>query len=205
MYSWGFPGVTVVKNPLASAGGAREVGLIPGGGKGSTLQFSCLENSMGRGVRQGAQRVRGWRAWGSTQKGAHSLGFYFYLLLPSSTHHCSSLPGPLLVWYTCTPLHHHLWYFFWNILSPLTLLVKVSGLNASSSKSPLKLLLEIISKHIGHLHFATLSLFFVWRLNSNKLTREGKNLQTKSSVSLAQFSCSVMSYSLWPQDRKSVV
>ena len=58
MYSWGFPGVTVVKNPLASTGGSREVGLIPVVGKGSTLQFSCLENSMDRGVQQGTQRVR---------------------------------------------------------------------------------------------------------------------------------------------------
>ena len=57
------------------------------------------------------------------------------------------------------------------------------SLNASSSKSPLKLLLEIISKHIGHLHFATLLLFFVWRLNhSNKATTKEKiskwNLQS---------------------------
>ena len=97
MYSWGFPGVTEVKNPLASAGGAREVGLTPGVSRGSTLQFSCLENSMDRGVWQRTQRVRNWCTWASTQKGAHSLVFYFYLLLPSSTYHCSSLPGPLLV------------------------------------------------------------------------------------------------------------
>ena len=40
----------VVKNPPASAGDARDVGLIsglersPGGGHGNPLQYSCLEN-----------------------------------------------------------------------------------------------------------------------------------------------------------------
>ena len=44
----------MVKNPLASAGGARDVGLIPGLGRslgvgnGNLLQYSYLENSMGR-------------------------------------------------------------------------------------------------------------------------------------------------------------
>ena len=42
----------VVKNPPANAGDARDAGLIPelgrspGGGNGSHLQYSCLENSM---------------------------------------------------------------------------------------------------------------------------------------------------------------
>ena len=49
----GFPGGSVVKNPLASAG---DVGLIPesgrspGEGNGNPLQHSCLENPMDRGV-----------------------------------------------------------------------------------------------------------------------------------------------------------
>ena len=57
----GFPGGTVVKNPLASAGDARDVGSIPGTGRslrvgnGNPLQYSCLENSMNRGA---------WRATG---------------------------------------------------------------------------------------------------------------------------------------------
>ena len=48
----GFPGSTVLKNPPANAGDAREAGLIPGSGKspggghGNPLQYSCLENSM---------------------------------------------------------------------------------------------------------------------------------------------------------------
>ena len=54
-----FPGGSVVKNPPANAGDAREnVGLIPesgrspGGGNGDPLQYSCLENPIGRGAWQ---------------------------------------------------------------------------------------------------------------------------------------------------------
>ena len=52
----GFPGVSVVKNPPANAGGAGDLGLIPGsgrspgGGHGNPLQYSCLENPMNRGT-----------------------------------------------------------------------------------------------------------------------------------------------------------
>ena len=50
----GFPGGAVVKNLLASAGDARDTGLIPGwgrspkGGNGNPLQYSCPENAMDR-------------------------------------------------------------------------------------------------------------------------------------------------------------
>ena len=53
---WGFPGGSVVKYPPANAGDAGSVGLIPGwgrspgGGHGSPLQHSCLENPMDRGA-----------------------------------------------------------------------------------------------------------------------------------------------------------
>ena len=46
----------LVKNPPANAGDARDVGLIPrsrrssGEGNGNPLQYSCLENPMGRGA-----------------------------------------------------------------------------------------------------------------------------------------------------------
>ena len=46
----------VVKNEPANAGDAKDAGLIPGlgrspgGGNGNPLQYSCLENSMGRGA-----------------------------------------------------------------------------------------------------------------------------------------------------------
>ena len=58
MLNWGFPGVQVVKNPPANAGDIRDMGLIPGSGcfpglgNGNPLQYSYLENSMGRGAWQ---------------------------------------------------------------------------------------------------------------------------------------------------------
>ena len=48
--------VLVVKNPPANAGDIRDLGPIPGpgrapgGGHGNLLQYSCLENPMGRGA-----------------------------------------------------------------------------------------------------------------------------------------------------------
>ena len=54
----GFPGDKVVKNPPASAGDARDLGLIPGWGRcpgvgnGNPLQYSCLEIFMDRGIWQ---------------------------------------------------------------------------------------------------------------------------------------------------------
>ena len=47
-----FPDGTVVKNPPATAGDARDLGSIPGSGRSlgegndNPLQYSCLENSM---------------------------------------------------------------------------------------------------------------------------------------------------------------
>ena len=52
----GFPGGAVVKNLPADARDKRDVGSIPesgrspGDGNGDPLQYSCLENSMGRGA-----------------------------------------------------------------------------------------------------------------------------------------------------------
>ena len=46
----------MIKNPPANAGDLRDTGLIPGlgrspgGGHGSTLQYSCLENPTDRGA-----------------------------------------------------------------------------------------------------------------------------------------------------------
>ena len=57
LYHWtmeGFPGGSVVKNPLASAGDTEDTGSIlgsersPRGGNGNPLQYSCLENSIDR-------------------------------------------------------------------------------------------------------------------------------------------------------------
>ena len=53
----GLPGASVVKNPPASVAHTGDIGLIPwiegrspGGGNGSPLQHSCLENPMDRGA-----------------------------------------------------------------------------------------------------------------------------------------------------------
>ena len=54
--SKGFPCGTVINNQPANAGDTRDMGLIPGlerypeVGNGYPLQYSCLENSMDRGV-----------------------------------------------------------------------------------------------------------------------------------------------------------
>ena len=53
---WASQVALVVKNPPASAGDIRDVGLIPGlgrapgGGHGNLLQYSCLENLKDRGA-----------------------------------------------------------------------------------------------------------------------------------------------------------
>ena len=52
----GFLSGAVVKNPPANSRNARDMGLIPGLGRssgignGNPLQYSCLENSTGRGT-----------------------------------------------------------------------------------------------------------------------------------------------------------
>ena len=52
----GFPGDTVIKNPLANAGDTKDEGSIPGlgrspgAGNGNPLQYSCLENPTDRGA-----------------------------------------------------------------------------------------------------------------------------------------------------------
>ena len=60
---WEFPGGSVVKNLLSGKG---DVSSTPGsgrplqGGNGNTLQYSCLENPMDRGV------------WWATVHGGHN-------------------------------------------------------------------------------------------------------------------------------------
>ena len=55
-----FSGGSVVKNPPANAGDARDAdsipgsGRSPGGGNRSPLQYSCLENPVDRGAWQAA-------------------------------------------------------------------------------------------------------------------------------------------------------
>ena len=60
--------VLVVKNLPANAGDTKDTGSIPGSGrppgegKGNPLQYSCLENSMGRGAWQATVHgaVKSW-------------------------------------------------------------------------------------------------------------------------------------------------
>ena len=58
----GFPSALAVKNPPASVGDVKNVGLIPGsgrspgGGHANPLQCSCLENPMDRGARRATVR-----------------------------------------------------------------------------------------------------------------------------------------------------
>ena len=55
---WDFPGGSVAKNLSANAEDTGDTGLIPGSGRspgeanGNSLNYSCLENRMGRGVWQ---------------------------------------------------------------------------------------------------------------------------------------------------------
>ena len=57
-YTGLFPGGTVLKNPPAHGGDARDAGSIPGLGRspgvgnGNPPQYSCLENSMDRAAWQ---------------------------------------------------------------------------------------------------------------------------------------------------------
>ena len=59
----GFPGGTLVKNLSAHAGDARDSGPVHGLGRSSgvgtskPLQYSCMENSMGRGAWQAIVHV----------------------------------------------------------------------------------------------------------------------------------------------------
>ena len=67
-FIWSFPGGSDGKESACKAGDLGSVpglGRSPGGGHGSPLQYSCLENPHGRGVwqacpwgRMGSQRVR---------------------------------------------------------------------------------------------------------------------------------------------------
>ena len=90
-----FPGGSVVQNPPANTGDTGSIfGLerYPGGGRGNTLQDSCLENPMQRGAWrarvQGSQSRTWLRNWAHTHKPAssqsHSLQGEEYFWQPCS-------------------------------------------------------------------------------------------------------------------------
>ena len=75
----------MVKNLLANAADVRDAGLIPGSrrspgeGNGSPLQYSCLDNSMGRGDwRATVHRVT--KSW--IRLSNFTFTFFHFLLLP---------------------------------------------------------------------------------------------------------------------------
>ena len=69
-FTLGFPSGSVIKNPPANAGDARDVGSIPGSGRspgvgnGHPLQYFCLENPMNRGAWRatvhGVAKIQTW-------------------------------------------------------------------------------------------------------------------------------------------------
>ena len=73
--------VLVVKNPPATAGGIRDMDLIPGSGRspgvgnGNPLQCSCLKNPMDRGAWWAAVHgvAKSWTQWSSL---AHTTSLY---------------------------------------------------------------------------------------------------------------------------------
>ena len=73
----------MVKNQPANAGDARDVGSVPElgrpprGGHGNPLQYSCLENSMDRGVWRAT--VHGvTKSWDTTE--VKTLTQYFFMI-----------------------------------------------------------------------------------------------------------------------------
>ena len=61
----GFPGSSVVSNPPTIAGDAGSIpglGICPGEGTGTPLQYSCLKNPMDRGAWQatGHEAAKSW-------------------------------------------------------------------------------------------------------------------------------------------------
>ena len=99
---WAFPGGSVVKSPPANAGDVGSIpgsGRSPGGGHGSLLQYSCLENPMDTGAQWAT--VHGvskswvqlkWHSWNSLivlrlilakrlkSNSSHNCGFFFFPL-----------------------------------------------------------------------------------------------------------------------------
>ena len=89
----------VVKNPPAHAGDIRGAGLIPGGGHGKPLQYSCLENPRQRSLGcYSAEGPQGWTRlkWLSTLSTYHLDGLPWWLGGKESAYNVGdsgSIPG----------------------------------------------------------------------------------------------------------------
>ena len=95
------PGWLSVKNPPANAGDVG-VGLIPrsgrssGGGNGNPLQYSCQENSMGRGAWQATVHgVAKSQTWLSTQALYHLPWKDSWLIITEISEHLNKCSWPL--------------------------------------------------------------------------------------------------------------
>ena len=80
----------VVKNLPDSTGDTRDAGLIPGSGRssgegnGNLLQYSCLENSLGRGSSPTGYSPWGFKESDTTDRLTLSLSVYPTLLWEST-------------------------------------------------------------------------------------------------------------------------
>ena len=75
----GFPGGSMVKNLPANAGNSGSIpgsGRSPGEGNGNSVQYSCLENPMDRGVWQ-ATVHEVTNSWTQLSDFTHSLPYWF--------------------------------------------------------------------------------------------------------------------------------
>ena len=97
VYAWASQVALLVKNMLTIAGDRRGVGSLPGSGRfpgegnGNPVQYSSLENSMGRGGIQstGSQSVR--HDWATGGKHAHIM--HAYLIAHNLAVHMLYLPN----------------------------------------------------------------------------------------------------------------
>ena len=107
---WASQVALVVKNPPANAGDGRDMGLIPGlgrcpgGGPGNPLQYSCLDNCMGRGAWHAAS-IGSYRVRRDCRALAHMhtcslCGFVSFCLSSSMLSCCwRHLTGLLALWF----------------------------------------------------------------------------------------------------------
>ena len=172
----------VVKNPPANAGEVRNVGSIPGlgrspaGGNGNPLQYSCLENPMGRGA---------WRA--TVQRAAKSRTRLKWLSTDTHTGNSeiwmekrSSLSkfSPFILFQSHSPVVSPSYYTFRIVLGRITSELgtypssPLRYLSVNIIHSLLKYLLSIsVIQHLGFLYVTSLAIAFQFYLQAESLTQ----------------------------------
>ena len=91
IFTRAFPGGSVVKDPPANAGDARNMGWNPGSGRshgegnGNPLQYTCLENSKNRGAWQATvyEATKNWKRLSTHTK--HTYTVSSVSILPPSS------------------------------------------------------------------------------------------------------------------------